>query len=326
MLNLRNFIVGQLNLFPTTLRHIVMLTFCVVCVSGTPPVTLAAGETPARKPFHVFTKREGNCTRFFVDNREANEVTATFELQTLNLKGSTNFPFSGTYPANQVTEAFSVAPINPDEQWNYSYTSHYTLGSTLAKHDDSCVYRLPFAAGTSFKVTQGYNGQYSHHGSDQFAIDFKMPVGTPIYAARGGVVAKIKDDSSKGGADRKYENQANYVLIRHDDGTLGNYAHLSKGGAKVAIGQRVEAGDLIALSGNTGFSSGAHLHFSVFKTRDGKGRLSIPVRFETADDSAVTLVEGKTYRSSPVKPGTILAIKGDRAEGPPGQFQGGQNE
>ena len=184
---------------------------------------------------------------------------------------------------------------------------------------------VPFAPGTAYKVTQGYNGHYSHTGPDQFAIDFKMPTGTPICAARSGVVAKIKDDSSKGGADRKYENHANYVLIRHDDGTLGNYAHLAKGGAKVVIGQRVEAGELIALSGNTGFSSGAHLHFSVFKTRDGKGRVSVPVKFETADDSAITLVEGKTYRSSPVRPGAIAAVKGDGSE-VAGRFQGGQNK
>src|SRR6185436_10647851 len=212
-----------------------------------------------------------NLTRFFVDNREASEVTATFELQMVNLKGSQRLPFSATYPANQVTEAFTVSPVEETEPWNYSYTSHYTVGSMLAQHDDSCVYHLPFAPGATYKVTQGYNGEYSHSGSDQYAIDFKMPVGTPVHAARGGVVAKVKDDSSKGGADRKFENQANYVLIRHDDGTLGNYAHLSKNGVKVAIGQRVEAGDLIALSGNTGFSSGAHLHFSVFKTKDGQG-------------------------------------------------------
>jgi murein DD-endopeptidase MepM/ murein hydrolase activator NlpD len=140
------------------------------------------------------------------------------------------------------------------------------------------------------------------------------------------VVAKVKDDSSKGGGDRKYENHANYVLVRHDDGTLGNYAHLAKGGVKVVVGQRVDAGELIALSGNTGFSSGAHLHFSVFKTRDGKGRVSIPVKFETSDDSAITLVEGKTYRSSPVRPGAIVAVKGDNAELQPGRFQGGQNK
>jgi murein DD-endopeptidase MepM/ murein hydrolase activator NlpD len=305
--------------FPAVLRHVAFLTFALTCVS------VSQGENPARKSFHVLTKRDGNVTKFFVDNREANEVTATFELHCANLKGTTNFPFTTTFPPSQVTEAFSVSPIDPDRPWTYNYTSHYTVGSITARHDNSYVYRLPFAPGATFKVTQAYNGQYSHFGSDQYAIDFKMPVGTPVHAARGGMVAKIKDNSSRGGADRKYENDANYILIRHDDGTLANYAHLAKGGAKVVIGQRVQAGELIALSGNTGFSSGAHLHFSVFKTKDGKGRLSLPVKFETADEAAVTLAEGKTYRSSEVKPGAILAVKSDNPDTRAGRFQGGKS-
>jgi murein DD-endopeptidase MepM/ murein hydrolase activator NlpD len=316
MLKKQKTIAEELNMRSAVLRHTLALAFCLFCVS-----TLSAASAP--KLFNVVAKRDGNVTRFYVDNREANEVTATFELKLTNLKPTQPLPYTATFPPKQLTEAFSVAPGDPDKPWDYSYTSHYTVGSIHARHDDSYVYRLPFAPGATFKCTQGYNGKYSHHGSDQYAIDFKMPVGTPIHAARGGVVAKIKDDSSKGGADRKYEDDANYVLIRHDDGTLGNYAHLSKGGVKVVIGQRVEAGELIALSGNTGFSSGAHLHFSVFKTKDGKGRVSIPVKFETANDTAVVLAEGKTYRSSPMKPGAVLAVN-TTSENAPGKFQGGQ--
>src|SRR5439155_19393249 len=90
---------------------------------------------------------------------------------------------------------------------------------------------------------------------------------------------------------------ANYLVIRQPDGTLANYGHLQKGGIRVKAGQQVYAGDLIALSGNTGFTSGPHLHFSVFKTRpDGGGRASIPVRFKTADAPAITLVEGRNYK------------------------------
>ena len=318
MLNLRKKIVDRLRMVLAKSRHTVLLALCLACVAAT--------QTEAgRKPFEVVTKREGNVTRFYVDNREANDVTATFEISATNIKSTQPFPYTQTFPANQVTEAFSLSPIDPDQQWKYNYASHYTVGSMQAKHDDSVVYRLPFAPGAAYKVTQAYNGHYSHFGSDQYAIDFKMPVGTPVHASRAGMVAKIKDDSAKGGADRKYENQANYVLIRHDDGTLGNYAHLAKGGVKVTVGQRVQSGDLIALSGNTGFSSGAHLHFSVFKTKDGKGRLSIPVRFETADVRAMTLAEGETYRSSPVNPGAVLAAATPEQD-KPGKFQGGQNQ
>jgi len=90
-------------------------------------------------------------------------------------------------------------------------------------------------------------------------------------------------------------------MIRHDDGTLGHYCHLQKDGICVEPGQRVNAGQVIAHSGNTGFSSGPHLHFCVFKTKDGKERVSIPIKFKTADEQPVTLVQGRRYKAAPVE-------------------------
>jgi hypothetical protein len=88
----------------------------------------------------------------------------------------------------------------------------------------------------------------------------------------------------------------NYVLIQHEDGTVAHYCHLQKGGCLVKPGQKVATGDAIAHSGNTGFSTGPHLHFCVFKTRDGRQRVSVPVKFRTATDQAVTLVSGRSYQ------------------------------
>jgi murein DD-endopeptidase MepM/ murein hydrolase activator NlpD len=79
--------------------------------------------------------------------------------------------------------------------------------------------------------------------------DFKMPVGTPVHAARKGVVVKLKTDSSVGGGNRKYEDDANYIIIRHSDGTLGNYAHLQNNGSTVKVGQYVLAGDQAVVAG-----------------------------------------------------------------------------
>ena len=94
-----------------------------------------------------------------------------------------------------------------------------------------------------------------------------------------------------------YNSGSIAALPVHSDGTLGHYCHLQKGGVTVKPGQMVRAGALIAHSGNTGFSSGAHLHFSVFKTKDGRERISLPVKFRTADEKAITLVEGRRYKA-----------------------------
>ena len=267
------------------------LAFCSGSESGG-----IADEAP-RKMIKIIVEKEGEASRFFVKNLEESDVTVTFEMELENLKGTTNFPYTATYPGKQTMEAFTVSPIHSDQKWDYSYTSYYTVGSCDAVHDDNYAYVLPYAPGAAYKVTQAHNGTYSHTGAEQYAIDWRMPVGTPVHAARSGVVVKVKDDSSKGGGDRKYENCANYILIRHDDGTLANYAHLQKGGSRVVVGQTVEVGDFIGLSGSTGFSTGPHLHFAVFKTRDGRHRESIPVRFKTSEAVAGTLVEGKTYKS-----------------------------
>jgi murein DD-endopeptidase MepM/ murein hydrolase activator NlpD len=125
-----------------------------------------------------------------------------------------------------------------------------------------------------------------------------MPVGTPVRAARGGLVVKVRDTSDMGGAHASFACYSNYVLVRHDDGTLGQYCHLKKGGVQVREGDHVTEGDMIALSGNTGFSSGPHLHFSVYKIKNGNERESIPVKFKTAEAQAVTLRAGSRYTAS----------------------------
>jgi murein DD-endopeptidase MepM/ murein hydrolase activator NlpD len=117
----------------------------------------------------------------------------------------------------------------------------------------------------------------------------------------------VKEDSDRGGPSLKYDPFNNYVLIRHDDGTLGHYCHLKKDGVKVHPGQVVKTGDVIALSGNTGFSSGAHLHFCVFMTKDGRQRESIPVKFRNEYGESVTLVEGGKYRAPEQAPKAIAS-------------------
>jgi murein DD-endopeptidase MepM/ murein hydrolase activator NlpD len=259
----------------------------------------------------VTTKCEEGITHFYVQNQELCEVTMTFGFDVSNLKSSVTFPYTATFSPGATTEAFTLTPNVGGAEWEYSYTNYFKLGSNYAKHDDSYVYQLPYAPGSKYKVTQGYNGSFSHKGSNQYAIDWQMPEGTPVYAARAGVVVKIKDDSSTGGPSMKYDPYNNYVLIRHDDGTLGHYCHLQKGGVCVKPGDRVDVGQQIAKSGNTGFSSGAHLHFSVFKTKDGRERVSIPVKFKTADAQAITLVEGGRYRSAEIETAGVPSMRAD---------------
>lgn len=282
------------------------LPFILGSCSGQPlstrePVGRPTEPSPQDAAVKIMTERDGTATRFFVENEEYCEVTMTFDMGLVNLKGDTRFPYTATFPARKKTEAFEIEPIQPDSKWSYSYTNFYKLGSNCAEHNDAYIYQLPYAPGNKFKVTQGYNGKFSHKGSNQYAIDWDMPPGTLVHAARGGVVVRVKDDSDKGGASLAYDRYNNYVLIRHDDGTLGHYCHLQKGGVLVKVGQIVATGDVIAHSGNTGFSSGPHLHFCVFKTKDGRTRVSLPVKFRTSEEKAITLTSGHAYRAPEIE-------------------------
>lgn len=244
----------------------------------------------------VITERHGEKTRFLVRNFETTDMTATIEVGAVNMKPSVALPHTLTVPAGQTVEAFTLTPLGSD--WSFNYTNHYTVGSHVATHDDAHLYSLPYTAGTSFKVSQGYRGSFSHTGPDEYAIDWKMPEGTLVRAAREGLVVSVKDHFTKGGANRKYEDCANIVVVQHADGTMAHYCHLAPRSAQVKIGDKVRVGDPLASSGNTGFTSGPHLHFAVFKARSGFGRQTIPVKFRTATSAGITLVAGENYRAA----------------------------
>lgn len=272
------------------------LALSLACTSCFTPSSLteAATVTSDRTAVQVIPERnQGGSTTFNVENAELSEVTMTFDLSTENLQGDVAFPYTATFKPGH-TAAFTLSPIDTNAHWGYAYTNYYKLGSSVAV-PDNFVYSLPYEVGTTHVVTQGFDGKYSHKGSNKYAIDWDMPEGTPVCAARGGLVVKVKDDSDRGGPSMKFDAYNNYVLIRHDDGTLGHYCHLKKGGVRVHPGQIVKTGEVIALSGKTGFASGPHLHFCVFMTKDGRQRISIPIRYRAANGDAVTLVEGKKY-------------------------------
>uniref|UniRef100_A0A7S3K4G7 Peptidase M23 domain-containing protein n=1 Tax=Aureoumbra lagunensis TaxID=44058 RepID=A0A7S3K4G7_9STRA len=124
----------------------------------------------------------------------------------------------------------------------------------------SRIYRLASGHG---RCIQGVNGISTHRGTLAYSFDFKLRVGTPVLAARGGVVAAVVTHFSGGGARAHLAPRANYIAIRHDDGSYGRYYHLRKDGSKLKVGDRVKRGQVIALSGNTGYTGGPHLHFDV---------------------------------------------------------------
>jgi murein DD-endopeptidase MepM/ murein hydrolase activator NlpD len=163
------------------------------------------------------------------------------------------------------------------------------------------AYRLPYRKGKTFSVLQGPHGTFSHRGSNEYAVDFDCPVATHVLAARDGIVVATNAGATGHGTTRQFLesfSRVNFVYVLHDDGTLGEYMHLSPSGVEVQPGQRVKRGDEIALSGNTGFSSTPHLHFQVMTAADdGVAARSFPFKFATAPDSAEDPIQSRAYLS-----------------------------
>ena len=161
--------------------------------------------------------------------------------------------------------------------------------------DANTGFRLPWTAGDSYLVTQGWSGTFSHvcPGYNCYAYDFGLPSGTVLRAAAGGVVEAAVGSNTTGGCSPTYNSQTNYVRIRHDDGSKTRYLHMSD--VSVAADDEVAQGDVIGHSGATGYACGAHLHFQ----RDSGGT-SVEVYFEEYKDEEFTVGQRVTSQNGPL--------------------------
>ena len=199
-------------------------------------------------------------------------------------------------PGDEGVELFRLTPTRASGRVGYSLSYSFARGNPeTARHDDSFRYLIPFAHGEKRRLSQGFQGRFSHYGENEYAVDFEMPEGTPVFAARPGTVAEVKEDSRVGGRSASYSDDANYILVMHEDGSFANYVHLRHNGAIVEAGDRVAAGEHIGYSGNTGRSSGPHLHFDI-RIPTSQGRMqSIPFVFRGEDGARVQPEEGRFY-------------------------------
>jgi murein DD-endopeptidase MepM/ murein hydrolase activator NlpD len=174
------------------------------------------------------------------------------------------------------------------------YGFRYMPGDPRARHLAPRPYRAPFAGAEAYPITQAYPEVVTHTGPDSYhAVDIAMPIGSDVFAARGGIVFDVAAGNFQAGLDMERDGPtANVVRILHDDGSYAVYAHLNTNTIRVRPGDRVERGDYIADSGNTGYSSGPHLHFVVVRNV-GLRVESVPITFLGANLQGVAPVAGE---------------------------------
>ena len=273
-------------------RPVIILSIAFLLLST------VTGAQPSQTA-EVFTENGDDGTiSFYASNRAVIPSWISITMEKMeNLSAEVDFPFAiAIPPRTERVFLFALSPVDESRGRSFRYGYRATIGDpATARHDDSVLYLFPFAHGTKHRVTQGHNGSFSHFGENQYALDFDLDEGTEVYAARGGIVAEIKEDSRTGGTSARYASYGNFIRIAHDDGTFGNYVHLRYNGAEVAVGDAVAAGDFIGYSGNTGLSSGPHLHFDVRVPQADGSMQSIPVRFRDHNEDAVEPREDDIY-------------------------------
>lgn len=243
--------------------------------------------------FCIDSEQRGDTVDVYVVNLLPWEITVLMDLDLENMRPLRRLPFVESYPGAQRSEALSLLIDEDSRSWSYRFDLKYLLGAMDAEHDDDYAYGLPYSIGSSYLVGQAFDGATTHRG--KYAIDWDMPQGTGVRAARNGLVMDVNESFTEGRLDPALKTRANYVKIRHRDGTIGHYAHLRHNGVRVNVGDRVVRGDLLGDSGNTGYSSGPHLHFEVYTVTEDLTRRTIPIRFETGGGRVVLLTKNRIY-------------------------------
>ena len=199
-------------------------------------------------------------------------------------------------PPRSETQLLVVGEAVQHATMSFEYEFQFLPGEPGAEHDPDQPYRLPVALSSTVRVSQAYPETLTHiDPSSQHAVDFVMPVGTNVFAARGGVVIEMASDFFENGTDLSVDGpRANVVRVLHDDGTMSLYAHLNWNSIRVKPGQHVARGEYLADSGNTGFSTGPHLHFVVQRNRGG-ALVSVPVEFAGPGGAPITVQAGERY-------------------------------
>lgn len=251
----------------------------------------------------------GAC-KFYCNSRAlCNYIVELNFMEFTNYKSNIPLPFrKEVHPGR--TLLFEIQPANPSGLTSFKYIFSYQKGCLNPEINTGFIYLLPVGNGKQtevFKLTYTKLNNQVAEFKDWYVVGFKMNQLDTIYAARRGVVCDLNTTSLLTLPDIHNSNDENFIEIMHDDCSFGKYQVFSS--VLVKIGQKVEAGDPIALAGGEKYAIGSHVRFSVtynfevYTSQKNKRGISatnvayVPLVFYTKDQQDASLVNGKTYIS-----------------------------
>ncbi|MEC5156144.1 M23 family metallopeptidase [Chryseobacterium sp. MP_3.2] len=235
----------------------------------------------------------------YVDNAEHAPISLEYSYTAENMGSSLPTKSVTVIPA--LAKRFlltELKTLDPQKKTHFNYTVYYVLGDVNVDFKEKNIsYTLPFSPQKKHSIYQGYGGRFSHEAAK--ALDFSLQIGEAVHAARAGKVVQNFTSNSKRCLTKECAKFNNKITILHDDGSLAEYVHLKQNGSVVKNGSQVHEGQLIGYSGNTGWSMGPHLHFSVYTPKIDGGRNYIKTKFKVSGQAKpIYLEEKKTYSRS----------------------------
>lgn len=183
---------------------------------------------------------------------------------------------NASYPEGTVHEAaihfgktrlLVLRPSTENVPIGFSYRYTYRKGNFLLKADTNFVYLFPLAEGKTLRVRYMYSldrilGKEGQKRLTGFA--FHTTAGDTIFAARGGEVTEVNDNSASTSEGTSFQATENYVEVFHKDGTFARYKLFRDGGIFVSPGDEVIPGQPLGIIGGENYKQGSHLRFSVY--------------------------------------------------------------
>ncbi|MEX2584165.1 MAG: M23 family metallopeptidase [Gemmatimonadota bacterium] len=250
-------------------------------------VCVATSEVPGGRVYEVI-------------NREPVPATVQLTFRSLqNLRTATRMPVTRIVPPRSSLPIVRLHTVVRGRSIGAQPELMIDLGSSHTEPDSTHLYAVPFGGSDARELIQGFDGSDTHRLGMRYALDFAMPEGTPVLAAREGTVLYVQDGFTTGGRDPDLIERSNLVVVAHDDGTMASYGHLSAG-IVVRKGDAVRAGDLLGYSGNTGFAGQPHLHFHVGVRLLGDPGRTVPIQLRGPEGGPLVLEVGSTIE--PARP------------------------
>ena len=273
------------------MRLLVFLSLLTGCAPATPgPGLRDLVDCAWRVCVTTLTSASGLAYRAVNGEPVPATIVLTFESPG-NLRPGAGRPIERVVPPQSSAILVRLNTIVRNPSIRAKVTVAIDLGSSTTQPDADHLYAVPFGGGSPRELIQGFDGADSHSASMRYSLDFAMPEGTAVLAARAGTVFYLQDGFTEGGADPNLLEQANLVVVAHSDGTMASYGHLSPG-LPVSVGQVVAEGDVLGSSGATGFAGQPHLHFHVGQRMLGTPGRTIPIELKGRDGGVLDLAVG----------------------------------